>query len=137
MFTKIMVPIDLGHADQMDRAVSAAVKLAGDAARIVFVGAAAPQPSSVARSPEEFGEKLAQFAADAGARHGVSTDTLVEISHDPATDMDDVLIRAVKDSGADCVVMASHDPNLGDRIWPSNGSRVASHAHCSVFLVRP
>ena len=137
MFQKIMVPIDLAQPDQMDKAISAAARLAGDGARIVMVGATTPQPGSVAHNPEEFGRKLADFAAAQGAAHGITTETLVEISHDPATDIDDVLIRAVRDSGADCVVMASHDPGLADRLWPSNGSRVASHAHCSVFLVRP
>lgn len=50
--------------------------------------------------------------------------------------MDDILLKAVKDTGADLVVMASHVPNIMDYVWPSNGGKIAEHAECSVMVVR-
>ena len=58
------------------------------------------------------------------------------VSHDPSSDVDDILLKAVKDTGADLVVMASHVPNIMDYVWPSNGGKLATHTDASVFLVR-
>jgi hypothetical protein len=32
--------------------------------------------------------------------------------------------------------MATHRPGLADRLWPSNGGKVATHSGASVLLVR-
>jgi nucleotide-binding universal stress UspA family protein len=57
-------------------------------------------------------------------------------SHDPAADLDPTLLKAVEETGADLVVMASHVPGLTDYIWPSNGGTVARRAKVSVMVVR-
>ncbi len=51
--------------------------------------------------------------------------------------MDDTLVQAVEDVGADLVVMATHLPKHLDAIMPANGSKVASHTEASIMLVRP
>lgn len=58
------------------------------------------------------------------------------VSHDRVADIDDILLNAVKEVGADVVLMASHIPTLVDYIWPSNGGKIAAHSEASVFLVR-
>jgi nucleotide-binding universal stress UspA family protein len=58
------------------------------------------------------------------------------VSHDPTVDVDDALMKAVSETGADLVVMASHVPGLADYIWPSNGGKLAAHSSASVFVVR-
>jgi len=50
--------------------------------------------------------------------------------------VDDALLKASRDTGADLVVMASHMPSVLDYIWPSNGGKIAEHAKCSVMVVR-
>ncbi|MDN3720862.1 universal stress protein [Roseibium salinum] len=45
-------------------------------------------------------------------------------------------MKAIDETDADLVVMATHVPNLKDYVWPSNGGRVASHSDVSVFLIR-
>ncbi|NND41526.1 MAG: universal stress protein, partial [Silicimonas sp.] len=55
---------------------------------------------------------------------------------DPTTEVDDALVRAIDETGADLVVMASHVPNVMDHIWPSKGGKQAQHAKCSVMVVR-
>ena len=48
----------------------------------------------------------------------------------------DEFVKAVEDTGADLVIMASHKPGLAEYFWPSNGGKLASHSGVSVLLVR-
>ena len=137
MFKRIMVPVDLTHADKLDKALTLAGDLAARyGATLVYVGVTAPAPSSIAHTPEEYAGKLAAFAAEKGKAHGVAAESRAFTSHDPAIDLDPTLLKAVEETGADLVVMASHIPNVTDYIWPSNGGTVASHADVSVVVVR-
>lgn len=137
MFKRIMAPVDLAHADRLVTALDCAADLAGHyGVPIVYVGVTSSAPSKVAHNPEEFGKKLAAFAEQQASRHGVEASAHPAISHDPTTDVDDALMRAIDETGADLVVMASHVPNVLDYIWPSNGGKLAEHAKCSVMVVR-
>lgn len=137
MFTKIMVPVDLTHADRLTKALGCAGALAKQfCAEAVYVGVTASAPSSIAHTPEEYADKLAAFAEEQGKTHGISASAHPMVSHDPATDLDPTLMKALKETGADLVVMASHIPNITDYIWPSNGGTLASHANASVLIVR-
>lgn len=137
MFNRIMVPVDLAH----EEALSKALRCAGDlgklyGADLTYVGVTGTAPGQLAHTPEEYDRRLKQFAAVQGELHGVSATSLMVISHDPVTDIDDRLLQAVRDTGADLVVMASHAPGLLDHVWPSNGGKLAEHAPCSVMVVR-
>lgn len=137
MFHKIMVPVDLAHLDRQE----AALKHAGDLAKlygaeVIYVGVTTGAPSATAHTPEEFAEKMMKFAAAQGELGGFKTHADTELSHDPRADLDDTLVKAAEKTGAELVVMQSHMPNISDFFWPSNGSKVAEHAKCSVTLVR-
>ena len=137
MFDKIMVPVDLAHADRLEKAL----KAAGDLGRhydapLVYVGVGSATPSSVAHTPEEFAQKLDDFAKGQAESHGVAAEAHAITTHDPAIDLDRTLMKAVDEVGADLVVMASHIPNVTDHIWPSNGGTIAGHAKVSVMIVR-
>ncbi|EAQ01583.1 Universal stress protein (Usp) [Pseudooceanicola batsensis HTCC2597] len=137
MFKKIMVPVDLAHADRLEKALACAGALASQfGAETIYVGVSAAAPSSVAHTPEEFAQKLSAFAKEQAQRHGITTGAHAMTSHDPATDLDPTLMKAVDETGADLVVMASHVPNIADYVWPSNGGTLASHAKASVLVVR-
>lgn len=58
------------------------------------------------------------------------------IDNDVAVDLGNVLIKAAEDMGVDLIVMASHIPGLLEHIFASNAGYVASHAKCSVYVVR-
>ena len=138
MYKKIMVPVDLVHADKLALALDTAANLGKHyKIPVTYVGVTANTPGPIAHNPAEFGEKLKEFADDQGVRHGIATDSKVIVSHDPAVDVDDALVEAVDETGADLVVMFTHIPNIGDHIWPSNGGKLATHTKASVFLVRP
>lgn len=137
MFKTIMVPIDLAHKDKQTRALQCGADLARlYSAQIVYVGVTAETPGSLGHNPTEYNEKLSDFAAAEGESHGIEASGHMELSHDPTSDMDDCLLRAIDTTGADLVVMASHIPGLSDYIWPSNGGKVAAHAKVSVMVVR-
>ncbi len=137
MYSHIMVPVDLAHPGAVEKALGTAGALAALwSAKVTFVGVTARTPGSLGHTTEEFAEKLAAFAAEQAAAHGIIADSLAEISHDPTTELDDALIQTTKDSGADLVVMQTHHHRLTDWIWPSNGGKLATHADCSVMLVR-
>lgn len=138
MFTRIMAPVDLAHIERLGRALDCAADLAKHYdIPIFYVGVTSAAPSQVAHNPEEFSAKLNAFAQSEAKRNGVQTSAHISIAHDPTTEIDDALLRAIKETGADLVVMASHVPNVMDHIWPSNGGKLAEYAKCSVMVVRP
>lgn len=136
-YSHLMVPIDLEHAERMGKAIDTAHALAKqfDAA-VTFVGVTAEVPSEAAHTPVEFERKMNAFAEKnaAGLPKGAAAKSYV--AHDPTAQIDKILRSAVKDIGADLVVMASHIPHAIDAIWPSHGGKMASHADVSVFVVR-
>ncbi|MHA7849912.1 universal stress protein [Roseovarius sp.] len=137
MFKKIMTPVDLAHQGDLQKALAVTADLAKHyGASVVFVGATSSTPSSTAHTPEEYRKKLEAFAKDQGEAHGFEASADMVVAHDPTTDVDDVLLKAVRDTGADIVVMQSHMPNILDYVWPSNGGKIAEHAKVSVFVVR-
>ncbi|MGP1358366.1 universal stress protein [Roseicyclus sp.] len=136
MFRKIMVPVDLAHANRLARALQVAADLAAHyGATIVYVGVTSPQPSSVAHSPKEFAGKLARFAVAQAEAYGVSEATSHPIvAHDPSVDLDRVLDRAADETDADLIVMGSHIPRAFQ--MRSHGGHLASTTRRSVMLVR-
>lgn len=137
MYSKIMVPVDLGHTDKLDKAIKVAADLSGHyGAPVCFVGVTASPPSAVAHSSEEYAQKLEAYATEQGRAQGLSIATKTVISHDPARDLDDRLGEAAHELGADLIVMASHVPNFAEHIFASNAGYLASHVDTSVFIVR-
>ena len=137
MYTKIMAPVDLAHADRLDKALATAADLSKHyAIPVCYVGVTAPTPGPVAHNLAEFAQKLEEFGRQQVERYGHEAVTKAYTSHDPTIDLDDTLLAAVADIGTDLMVMASHTPDVVDFIWPSNGGKIASHSDASVFVVR-
>lgn len=137
MFNKIMTPVDLAHKGDLGKALECAADLAKHyGAEVVYVGVTAATPSSTAHNPQEFEAKLKDFAEEQGKSHGITVSSKMAMCHDPTTEVDDAIIKATKETGADLVIMASHVPNVFDIVWPSNGGSVAEHVDCSVLVVR-
>ena len=137
MYNKIMVPVDLAHAQRLGKALATATDLAKHyRIPICFVGVTAETPTEVAHTPKEFVERLEAFGAAHSKQHNLDIGTAAYPSHDPAADLDDKLIAAARENGADLIVMASHVPGLPEHIFAPNAGAVASHAEMSVFVVR-
>jgi len=137
MFRKIMMPIDLAHADKLEKARTAGADLAKHyKVPVCYVAVAASTPGSLGHNPAEFAEKLEAFGKGEAERFGITTEVKAITSHDPTIDLDKTLLTAIDQTGSDVVVMASHIPNIADRLWPSNGGTIASRSKASVFVVR-
>ena len=137
MFQKIMTPVDLAHVEDTRKALQCSAELAKlYNAEVSYVGVSAPAPSEIAHNLQEFSSKLDAFAEEQAAKHGIATTARVEPCNDPTTDVDDALLRAVKATDADLVVMQSHLPKLSDYVWPSNGGKVVRHSDVTVMVVR-
>jgi len=138
MYSHIMVPVDLAHADKLEKALQCAADLAKlYQASVCYVGVTASTPSSVAHTPDEFSKKMELFGQEQALKHQLSNVRSTSyISHDPAVDLDDTLMRAATDTGADLVVMASHIPGLLEHVFASNAGYFASFSKMSVLVVR-
>lgn len=137
MHRKIMVPVDLEHLEQLDRALEEARALAAlHEAELVYVGVTAPTPSPVAHTPAEYAARLETFATEEGVRAGRPASAYPIVSHDPAADLDAKLLEAIAAVNADLVVMASHRPGWREHMFSSNAGYIASHAPVSVMVVR-
>ncbi|GGB31958.1 hypothetical protein GCM10011316_00020 [Roseibium aquae] len=137
MFRKIMMPIDLAHADKLEKARTAGADLARHyGVPICYVAVAPSTPGALGHNPSEFAAKVEAFGSSEAERFGITVETKALTSHDPTVDLDNTLLKAVDDIGADVVIMASHIPNIADRLWPSNGGTIASRSKASVFVIR-
>lgn len=47
-----------------------------------------------------------------------------------------VIADFAKERDADCIIMGSHKPGLGDFLLGSTAARVVRHAHCTVVVLR-
>jgi len=137
MFKHIMAPVDLTHTDRLDRALQTTADVAKNyGAKVTYVSASNDTPGSLAHNPQEFRDRLAAFAQEQADKAGIEADSHALILNDEAVDLDNALVHAADDLGADLVIMASHKPGFVDHFWSSNGGAVARRANASVFIVR-
>ncbi|MDR5900928.1 MULTISPECIES: universal stress protein [Halomonas] len=138
MFNKIMVPVDLAHIEVIEPSLKVSADMARHyQAEVCYVGVTATTPGSVARTPEEYAQKLEAFAQQRGQVHGQPVSSKMICRVDPVADLVDTLVKAIDEVEADLVVMPTHAHRHLDIVMPANGSQVASRTSASVFLVRP
>ena len=137
MYEKILVPVDLSHVRALDKALKTAAELAKRYdAELSYFGVTSSSPGPVALTPEEFGEKLAEFAKERSREDGVTASAEYKVVPDPASDLNHTLLAAIETCGADLVVMASHRPGLPEHLFASHAGYVAAHSKASVMVVR-
>jgi len=139
MFSKMMVPVDLEHLAALHKALQVAADLAQrHAIEVVYVGITGIAASSAAKTPEEYAKELALFARQQAELHDISTSAEALACVDVAADKDARLLQAAIDCQADLIVMASHVPDIADRLHliGSNAAWLVRHSEVSVFVVR-
>jgi nucleotide-binding universal stress UspA family protein len=140
MYKSILVPVDLAEADLATPAINAAVSFAetsGGTVRLVYVRSLVPI-TYMEFVPAEFdteqqaeaAPKLAQIAAGIPLPpERVSAKVLVGSVYG------EVLAEA-EASGADLIVIGSHEPGMLAYVIGSNASTIVRRAKCSVLVVR-
>ncbi|MBJ6139009.1 universal stress protein [Marinobacter litoralis] len=139
MYQNILVPVDLSHLDKLAKTLNTAIDMAKHYQAILcYVSVTNSTPGAAAHNPKELASKLKAFADEQGAAHGLQTNAMVLESVDTAVELDDKLLQAIKETGADLVVMASHPPGVGDalHLLRSNAAEIVKHSKISVFVVR-
>ncbi|WP_114964587.1 universal stress protein [Alkalilacustris brevis] len=137
MFEKIVVPVDLNHADTLEKALNVAAGLAKThGSTLHLVGVTPTLPGAAAHTPQEFAEKLKTWAAELAERLGVPIEAHSVPSADPQIDMDDKVLDEARKLGSDLIVMATRVPGFAEKIFSAHGPDLAAHAEMSVFLVR-
>ncbi len=138
MYSRILVPVDIDHADKLDKALELAAQTAKDHdATVIYVGVVDAVPTT---SKQTEGSKvravLDEFAAEQAHRYGIKVADHVELRGDLHLNIGAEVIAAAEKTGADLIIMASHVPGLKEHIFASNAGYVASHAPMSVYVIR-
>ena len=138
MYEKIMVPVDLTHLEQLEKALATAADLSKHySIPVCYVSVGAATPGPVAHNPTEFAEKLQSFAeAQAEARGLTEVSSAAYTSHDPTVDLDKTLLKAIEETDSDLVVVHSHIPGFPEYLFASNAGYIAMHSDVSVLVVR-
>ncbi|WP_186419033.1 universal stress protein [Bosea sp. CS1GBMeth4] len=140
MYKSILVPVDLAEADLAAPAIAAAEAFAAQSdgsIRLVYVRSLVPitymefVPADFdAGQQAESEAKLAEIAAKVNLpAERVSAKVLVGSVHG------EVLAEADA-SGADLIVIGSHEPGMLAYVIGSNASTIVRRAKCSVLVVR-
>ena len=137
MFSAILIPIDLAHVDQMDKALALAATVAKqEGATVHLLGATSSQPTSVAHNVQEYEQKLASFAKSKSDQYGVTMQPHATALHDLPVELNKRILSTARELDCDLIVMQSHIPGPIDHVFASHGGTVAAQAKCSVFVVR-
>jgi universal stress protein F len=140
MFKSILVPIDVAHKSSWQTAIPEAIAMTkgahGKLAVVTVVRETTAMLGGV-RSRlqlqsivDEAGGRLAEILRKYRAEKVRITEEvrIGSIAHE--------ILSAAKDRRADLIVMASHRPEMLDYLIGPNAAHVATHAACSVLVLR-
>jgi universal stress protein F len=136
MYKRIVVPIDLSHAEQGREMAALAKKLADPAAEIHLVNVIEEIPSYiVSELPKDLREKSLENAKEtleeiAGSA-GIETPVSVRMGR-----VSSEIIAMADEHDADIIIIASHRPGLQDLLLGSTAARVVRHSKHSVLVLR-
>lgn len=139
MIETILVPIDIVEKEAGNAALALAQDLAKTyGSKLILLYVVEPLPGYVAvQMPAGIHEKARSDADnrlnEIAAEHGLAgtAQVVVRDGHPPTE-----ILEFAKETGADMIVIASHDPGMVDYLLGSVAGRVVRHAHCSVLVTR-
>ena len=139
MYKKILAPLDLSHPDIARHMASVAKKMAdASKAEIVLLNVVPDLPGYIAAElPADIVKKviteaeqnLAAIAKDANLDDNVKVELRSGRPHSQ-------ILQVAEEIGADLIVIASHQPGIGDYLLGSVAGKVVRHAQCSVLVER-
>lgn len=136
MYKNILVPVDPAHEEKQLAALAMARRLAEDASsEITAITVIEPVPSYMAGElPADVAKAWKERAMDT-LRHlaGDRSEIKTVILHGRAGHE---IVDYARQNDIDCIVIASHKPELSDYLLGSTAGRVVRHAPCSVHVMR-
>jgi nucleotide-binding universal stress UspA family protein len=139
MFKTILVPIDVSQIEAGGLALELARDLAETrGSKLILLSVIDQLPGYIAAQiPADVHEKAKSDAAaglkDLAGKHGLADTAEVVVREGHASRM---ILDFADETGADVIVIASHNPGLADYLLGSVAARVVRHAHCSVLVAR-
>jgi len=131
MFSSILVAVDILDPDFAAVAFERARRMAErDSARLTVISVVPAWPDDLAKVPGDYKPRLEAWI---DRRRG---DTEVTPLVRVGGSISGRIMEVVSETGADLVVMASHNPRMTDYLIGSNAAHVALHAPCSVLVHR-
>ncbi|MCC1491482.1 universal stress protein [Cognatishimia sp. F0-27] len=138
MTSRILVPVDLDHAEKLEKALDLAAKFAKeDGATVIYTDVvdAVPTTSPITEG-ERMADRLKRFVDVQRTKYGIDGQAHVALRGDLHLNVGADIIKAAKDTDCTLIVMASHVPGIKEHFLSSNAGYVASHAPVSVYVVR-
>lgn len=141
MFKTILLPIDLSAPASWEKALPAAIRLAGPEKPMLHIVTVVPDfgMSVVGSFFEDGFEERALHEAGEALKTWVAENIPAEIAVHPHVAHGRVyeeIMKAADTLDVDAIVMGSHTPELSDYLLGPNAARVVRHAKQSVFVVR-
>ena len=135
----VLVPIDLGQIEQGKSLIKTAMKLVEPTGgNLILLNVLPDIPGYVtAQMPENLLintkdnaiKDLEEIAKNSGV--GDQAKMIVREGR-----IHNEILTVAEDTGADLIVMASHQPEFSDYLLGSTAARVVRHAKCSVLIAR-
>jgi len=136
MYKTILVPIDMAHIEKGKSMIDTAKAQGNKDTQIILLNVVEEIPAWVAsqlpigmldESQQYATEKLKALADTAN----INVDVEVRAGHPYKT-----ILEVAEKSGAELIIVASHQPGLEDYFLGSTAARIVRHARCSVLVVR-
>ncbi len=135
MYNKILLPVSVNQVDIARTALEKAKQLCAEGGEIIALNAQEPIPGPAAH----YLPKEALPDRDSDIRHTLSelvgTDDNVRIELVSGR-AGVAIVEYARKQSADCIIIASHRPELKDYLLGSTASRVVRHSPCSVLVIR-
>ncbi len=136
MYKTILVPIDMAHIEKGKALIDIATAQGNKNTQTILLNVVEELPASVAsqlpsgmfdESRQNTLEKLKALADTAN----IDVDVEVRAGHPYKT-----ILEMADKSGAELIIVASHQPGLEDYFLGSTAAKIVRHAKCSVLVVR-
>ena len=135
MYKNILVPIAADHDPKTASALNVARSLAAEGAKITALTVVEAMPGYILNELPEGQLEKTMKEVKSGLEADVAGAGDVEIvvieGHSARTILD-----YAEAKGVDCIVMASHRPDITDYFLGSTAARVVRHAQCAVHVMR-
>lgn len=135
MYNNILIPMASDHDPEADKALAVARLLADEGAKITALTVMEAIPEYIVTQLPEGQIEKNIHAMEGGLKEALGDANDVEVAvvsgHSGRTILD-----WAEEHGVDCIVMASHRPDLSNYFLGSTASRVVRHAQCAVHVLR-
>ncbi|MFK7835568.1 MAG: universal stress protein [Sulfitobacter sp.] len=135
MYQSILVPLVLDHEHDNAKALAVAQHLLSDGGTITAIHVMDELPAYVmqhlheGQRAQQRADRVAELAAEVKDIPNVEAHVIV--GHAGHT-----ILEHAEKIGADCVIIASHQPGMQDYFLGSTAARVVRHAKCAVHVIR-